>query len=123
MNKIINGLFGFVFLFFPCLLSGENIGVLPTVLKVNNFALDDTQLYVIENASVFIYDLKDLKMKSKFGKEGEGPQEFKRPVQVIPLKQSHLVNSRGKISYFGRMVPFSGKSRRVRDWEVRYFIP
>jgi len=123
MNKTISGLFGFAFLFFTCLLSAEKIGVLQDVLKVNNFTLDDTQLYVIENTSVYIYDLKDLKLKKKFGKEGEGPQEFKIWVQIIPLEKSLLVNSVGKISYFGKDGTFMREIKTGEGLGSALFFP
>ena len=123
MNKAISRLFGFAFLFFTCLLSAEKIGVLQDVLKVNNFTLDDTQLYVIENTSVYIYDLKDLKLKKKFGKEGEGPQEFKRQVQIIPLEKSLLVNSGGKISYFGKNGTFKREIKTGEGLGSALFFP
>jgi hypothetical protein len=54
----------------------------------------------MENKTFFIYSLKDFKLKKKFGKPGEGPQEFKGTMHLIPQADHLLINSAGKISYF-----------------------
>jgi hypothetical protein len=79
---------------------------LPEVLKPELIRVDDTQLYITEGASIYIYSLKDFKLIKKFGKEGEGPQEFKvDPSQLANLtldvqSESIIVHSLGKISWF-----------------------
>jgi hypothetical protein len=71
-------------------------------------AVDDEQFYVVEKATVFIYSLKDFKLKTKFGKAGEGPQEFKLyPItggglRIYSRKDALVLNSLGKISFFSK---------------------
>ncbi len=90
--------------------------------------VDNDELLLVECASIYIYSLKDYSLKTKFGKRGEGPQEFK----VHPAENVHLsvepdylmIGSGGKASFFtrtgtfikevplrdrGLILPFSGK--------------
>jgi hypothetical protein len=74
------------------------------ILKPVTINLDNDQIYITEGASIYIYSLKDFKFVKKFGKEGEGPQEFKL-IPLLPLiinvqTDKILVNSLGKISRF-----------------------
>jgi hypothetical protein len=91
------------------LLSGlgfaEKVATLHEVMKPGNaLYVDDTQFYVTENATIFIYSVKDYKLIKKFGKQGEGPSEFKiQPAIPLSLDVSTdeiFVVSRGKVSYF-----------------------
>ena len=55
----------------------EKTAVLPELQRPNMVLADSKQLYVADGASVLIYSLKDLKLRKKFGRKGEGPGEFK----------------------------------------------
>jgi hypothetical protein len=79
---------------------------LPEIMKPELIRVDDTQLYITEGASIYIYSLKDFKLIKKFGSAGEGPREFK----VDPSKLANLtldvqsedivVHSLDKMSWF-----------------------
>lgn len=88
------------------LLTAGLYGNLATVLeepgRVTSIAVDNDQLYVVEQTTVHIYKLKDYKYLKKFGKKGEGPQEFRAMAVVTPLKDRLLIFSTGKISYFSK---------------------
>jgi hypothetical protein len=67
--------------------------------------MDDTQYYITEGASIFIYSFKDHKLVGKFGKAGEGPREFKSSLagynlHVQPMCNHLLINSMDKLSFF-----------------------
>jgi hypothetical protein len=84
---------------------GEKVATLPELMKPSvSFAVDETQMYVPEGATIFIYSKKDYKLVKKFGREGEGPKEFKIipevPLSVTPKGDQLIVNSLLKISYF-----------------------
>lgn len=85
----------------------EKLATLPEILKPFHLSVDDQQFYVSENTTIFIYSLKDFKLKKKFGKMGEGPQEFRRPqggsgIMIIPQKDSLVINSMGKVSFYSK---------------------
>ncbi len=90
---------------------GEKLGELPGIFKPTSLALDNDQMYITEGATISIFTLKDFKLIKKFGKGGEGPKEFKLPpggigLSVLPLKDSLLINSIGKVSYFSKKGEF-----------------
>jgi hypothetical protein len=93
-------LVGFLFLLVSGLVLAEQLATLPEVLKVNNIFVDDDQFYITENTTIYIYSLKDFKLKKKFGKAGEGPQEFMAFAYISVQPDHLLINSVGKVSYY-----------------------
>jgi hypothetical protein len=70
-------------LLFDLLLFSRRIGYLPEVMKPDNINIFQEDLLVAEGSSIFIYGLKDLRFKLKFGRKGEGPGEIsKRDAQT-----------------------------------------
>ncbi len=97
-------------LLFTNVVFATKIVPLPEILKPDIIKVDDHDMVIAEGASISIYSLKDFKRVKKFGKEGEGPQEFKifmgfgMDINIYP--EYILVNSIGKISYFTRKGEF-----------------
>ncbi|MCP4154117.1 MAG: hypothetical protein GY757_40700, partial [bacterium] len=60
---------------------------------------------------VNIYSLTDFKLKKRFGKAGEGPQEFRGAALIRVQPDTILVNSRNKLSFFGRDGAFKKEMR------------
>ncbi len=64
-------------------------------------AVDDTRLYVAEKTEVLVYSLEDFSLLHRFGKEGEGPREFRKKIIMLEVRGEHvLVNSVGRYSVF-----------------------
>jgi hypothetical protein len=84
--------------------SASEVVPLPDLLKPHQITVDDSQLYITENASVYVYSLDHFSLKKKFGRKGEGPQEFMIPppggVYVDVQTDNILVNSLQKLSIF-----------------------
>ncbi len=78
----------------------ENISQ-PSMILVNY-----DKIYILENATINIYSLKNFEFIRKFGKAGEGPREFKysknttMPMSISFYNNQLLVNSPMKITYF-----------------------
>jgi hypothetical protein len=113
-------------LFFSSFLFCGAAVVLDEHLKPGMLAVDDTQLYVTEGASVYIYSLKDFKLKKKFGRSGVGPQEF-RLMPAVPLmihvETGNIVaSSVGKVSIFSKDGTFK-KELRVTVMGGLAFLP
>ena len=95
-------------LLIPFAASGEVIAELHEFSRPSIFLVRYDRVYVMEAASVFIYNLKDFKLEKKFGKAGEGPREFKydgndaRPLGLIFNNGEMIVNSINKLSYFDK---------------------
>jgi hypothetical protein len=109
MKKIIFLLI-LVLLVFSVVIHGERVAVLPEIMKPVTLAVDDTQFYVTEGASIYIYSLQEFKMLKKFGREGQGPQEFqihpRVPLVVDVMTDRLIAISIGKISYFTKKGEF-----------------
>jgi hypothetical protein len=112
-----------MFLMISVFIHGEKVAVIGEVLKPATISVDDTQFYVTEGALIFIYSLKDYTLVKKFGKEGQGPQEFAVVPQLpIALNVNHkniIVNSLFKISYFTKNGSFI---KEIKTKATRSFI-
>ena len=91
-------------LFFTGLVFAGKVVPFPDLLKPEAIAVDNEYIYITEGASVHIYSLKDFTLKKKFGKPGEGPQEFKLfpgvALRLTVLPDYLLLESMGKLSYY-----------------------
>ncbi|MCP5107372.1 MAG: hypothetical protein GY950_28555 [bacterium] len=86
---------------------GEKIATLPELLKPFYMVMDNEQIYVCDGGGVliYIYSRKDFKLKTKFGKMGEGPQEFRlQPgsdnLTLFPYKDYLLISSIRRASFY-----------------------
>lgn len=90
---------------------------LPDINQPQFIAVDDHHFYIAENATVYIYSLKDFSLVTSFGKEGEGPREFKlrKPVTiplVLDVQTDYLIiTSMGKVSFFDKKGTFVNETR------------
>lgn len=88
----------------------KKVSTLTEVSRPQDLIVDNQRVYVIEGTTIFIYSLKDYQLLTKFGKKGEGPQEFRvRPngrVKIYPLDDYIYVNSIGKASIFTKKGKF-----------------
>lgn len=109
-----------------CMVLGSSVIPLTELLKPITIQLDDTQIYITEGASVLIYSRDTFKQVKKFGKEGEGPQEF-RILPQLPLiinvsTDRIIVNSLGKVSRFTKKGEFINEEK-VKAGFVFNLIP
>lgn len=105
MNKIM--VVAIVSLLFTIQVYPKKIAVLNELNKPETFCMDDTQYYITEGSSIFIYSLKDHKFIRKFGEMGEGPREFKSTpagygLSIFPMRDNLLINSINKLSFFSK---------------------
>ncbi len=62
---------------------------------------DNNRLYIADGAHVFIYLTKDFSLEKKFGRAGEGPQEFIEEIYTLGLQGEYItIDSVGKLSFF-----------------------
>jgi hypothetical protein len=115
---------------FPGVALADKKASFSAVLKPEAILVYEDELFINEGPSIFIYSLKDYQLKKKFGKEGEGPQEFKLSslgleghkicFRIFP--DSIFVSSEKKISYFSRKGEFI-KEKRITDPQVIDLTP
>ena len=76
---------------------------LPDIFEPSSIVVDSHQIYIVEGTTIYVYSLEDFNLKKKFGRKGEGPQEFKDDIWGIEVKPDYiLVNSLNKVSFFTR---------------------
>ncbi|MCP4218542.1 MAG: hypothetical protein GY765_28160, partial [bacterium] len=110
---------------------------IPQLMKPTGIFVDDSRLYIVETSSISIFNKKDLMLIKKFGKAGEGPEEFKAnkaaPIKLIPLTNTLAITSMGRISYFKKNGTYIrerrhnrsgniyalGENLLISDWKVR----
>ncbi len=96
-----------IYLFFcSVFVMAEKVAVLREIDKPQAIAIDQNQLYITQQASVFIFSLTNFSLRKKFGRLGEGPEEFSilpyRPLGIDVSTDQIIINSLGKISYFSK---------------------
>jgi hypothetical protein len=100
MRRLIIILIMLVLVHFP--LTGKTVP-LQDLEKPNLIAVNGNRIYIADGATVSIYSLTDFTLIRKFGKEGDGPQEFKRRITFVDAQTDELfLISTGKVSYFTR---------------------
>jgi hypothetical protein len=96
-------------------LSGEKIAEMDNLGRPEKIAIDGETLYILENAFVYMYSLKDYRLLKRFGKKGNGPGEL-NPIPNYKLqmevdKSNILLNSRSKIVLFTKKGEFLKEKR------------
>ncbi|MCP4213198.1 MAG: hypothetical protein GY765_01020 [bacterium] len=68
------------------------------------FAIDDEYYYISDNhsMSIHMYSTKDFQLKHSFGRQGEGPEEFKYFQRLAVYDDCIFISSPGKISRFSK---------------------
>lgn len=79
---------------------------LPDLINPKAILIDKDQVFICDGPSIYIYSLNNFTLKKKFGKAGEGPQEFRfvRTVGInIGLDSEYIiVSSISRVSFFSR---------------------
>ena len=120
MKKILFVIILLVFVAF--VFAGETV-LLPEIFNPETLKVDGDDLFVTQETSVLIYSLEDYKLKTKFGREGQGPGDFKsfkwllagaKDIDITILPDTIFVGSYLKTSYFSRQGNFI-KEKRLRE--------
>ena len=106
--------------FLGMILPAKEVTVLSELLNPDSMMIDGSNIYITQEAEVFIYDAKTFEFKKKFGKKGQGPQEippFPLPMNRIPLMRINplqnklFISAMGKILYFTKAGEFISESK------------
>ena len=101
MKKLIILLLIVLLLILKGIVYSERIMELPELLNPTSVTMDDNRIYFADRTSVVVYSLDKSRFIYKFGKEGDGPGEFKI-VPNMPMTV-HLRNANLVISNFGKV--------------------
>ena len=107
------------------LIFSDQAVVLKGLVQPGTLVVKNNTVFVSETTTVYIYSLSDGRLIRKFGKDGEGPGEFKLPhgensVKMGINEQHILVDSAAKLSYFSHDGEF------IKEFKVpplHHFIP
>jgi len=90
---------------------------LPELKRAEAVAMNGERLYISEGPNVFIYSLKNFKLEKIFGREGEGPSEFKihtyRGLKFHVNTDELIVDSYGRLSYFTKDGVYKRETRTI----------
>jgi len=98
-------------------LFGAKAAVLDGLKRPFFIKVDENRFYITDGPTVSIYSLKDHTLINRFGKEGEGPQEFKldnrnaRGVMIALTEDKIVVNSVGRVSFFTKDGKYLGEKQ------------
>jgi len=116
MKKIFTFAAVLLMVFFP--MAAEKMASLPDLMRPDAIISDQNQLFILDGIYIYIYSSTDFKLQKKVGKEGLGPQEFKKIFfpnlsdLTIHLRADHLVvNSTGKVSILSRNGEFMRETK------------
>lgn len=86
--------------------AGKKTIPMPDLVNPEVLMMDENQMYVVEGTTIYIYDAENFSLKKKFGKRGEGPQEFfvnpqsGSPMGLDVQSDRLIISSLGKVSFF-----------------------
>ena len=103
----------------------KKIVPLPGHLNPNSVCAEGDQIYITEEASIYIYGSKDFKLRKKFGRKGEGPQEFKLFPEYSPDFDVHadifVATSIGKVSLFTKEGKFIDEKKVTGEGPIQFY--
>jgi len=92
------------------------LGTLQGIFKPQMIKVYQDELFVVEGLHIFVISLKDMTIKHKLGKDGEGPGEFKvdpsRTIVMNVYPDYILAESRNKVIYFSRQGDYIKEIRK-----------
>jgi hypothetical protein len=124
LNKIEGGtmikkisFLAIIFVITGVLLQAEKLATLPDIVAPRSFDIAGDKLYIIDKTGFFLYSMKDFTLIKRFGKQGEGPGEFKTMAFMSVYPEFLQINTWGKIMFFSR----DGEFLRERKAPMRFF--
>lgn len=110
------------------LMAAEVIGI-PGLGKPDSLTLFNDRLYITDQDHIAIFSLKDRKLIKTFGRQGEGPGEFKISsidkigLRIIIHTENILINSCDKISLFTLDGNFIEEKKTIANSAAQLFKP
>lgn len=97
-------------------LPGEKIASLKEIVKPDAIMIGNNCLYVNEKVTFHVYSWGDFTYLTRFGKEGEGPEEIKKnpfggPIIFTPINDKVYVSSLAKLSIYDKLGTFIKEMR------------
>lgn len=85
-------------------LSAEELGVLDGVMRPATIDVADGHLYMVDGEQIKIFSLDPIKLINTFGRQGEGPKEYKiiyaYPLRISVVGKQIMVESVDKLLFY-----------------------
>ncbi len=115
---------------------GAQVVPLPGLINPDSIAVDNHNIYITDRENIYIFSVVDFKLKTKFGKAGEGPGEFKINLTTVAKllvdiqPDTIIVNSNNRVTFFTKdgkylkevQIISGGNLKQIGDHYVGYFI-
>ena len=85
---------------------GVQIIPLPDLLEPIAIEVTETSIYIPEESVISMYSRQDYHLVQRFGKQGEGPGEFRYPPYVTAYPEFLLINNSSKIMFYSHQGEF-----------------
>ncbi|MEN8155150.1 MAG: hypothetical protein ABFR75_14120 [Acidobacteriota bacterium] len=85
--------------------------VLPYLTKPDTLVVGEDFIYISNFPEVYLLSPATHEVKKKFGKQGEGPEEFKLFIRFHLDKDQIIINSSGKMSYYTKQGEFISEKK------------
>lgn len=108
------------FCFLGISLPAKKVTVLKELVNPDSMTIDGSNIYITQQAEVYIYDAKTFEFKKKFGKKGQGPQEippFPFPMSGIPLMKISPLQDKLFISALGKILYFTKEGEFIKEFK------
>jgi len=94
-------------------LPADRIGLLPEILEPDGFQVSGNEVFILEGATVYVFDLPSLSLKRRFGREGQGPGE----VEITPWLSNTLrvFPDQAIIDSVNKLVVYTRKGELIRE--------
>jgi hypothetical protein len=96
----------------------KKLAVLPQLTAPNTIDIYGDELYVLEDAEVYVYSLKDYRLLRRFGKRGEGPGQL-MPNTEVPLAMT-IVNGSVYLNSQLKMIKYSKEGKSLAEQQIPF---
>ena len=96
----------------------KKLAVLPQLTSPIMIEISGDELYVLEEAEVYVYSLKDYRLLRKFGKKGEGPGQL-MPNTEVPLAMN-IVDGTVYLNSQIKMVNYSKEGKFLAEQRIPF---
>jgi len=79
---------------------------LPDLLEPIAIEVTETSIYIPEKSVISVYSRQDFGPARRFGKQGEGPGEFRYPPYITAYPEYLLINNSSKIMFYSHQGEF-----------------
>ncbi len=82
------------------ILHGKKISVIENIMRPSTINIYNSKLFITDDYSINIYNLKTFELETKFGKKGKGPGEFEMYPRVLLKNKLMILSDRSKLIWF-----------------------